>query len=305
MKKLTKILFTLAVTAVLMFSLTACKEVDKGSKIQRMKIEIEFLDASGAVVDTQTAEAKLYLNFAPKTTEHFMKLAEEGFYDGVTVSHIADNWCEFGAYTRNDGALVKKDYDYGKVEGEFKNNGLGGTRLTVTKGSLIMKRDYDVSDGSDTTPKYDTAQSSVIVMFNATDKFSVNNYCVFGMIETEDGEVYSSSEEDVDRSDLNSIGKFESIGRLKEDAEGTKTYYFEKSTSLGADSEYASVNSEYYTVSKDSNGTTHYFKGANTNSENELLGDDLELYNELYSKKTNDFLTVPYTEVRIKSITKK
>ncbi len=306
MKKLTKLIVVLIICCAVLFSFTACDEVENGSKIQRMKIELEFLDGSNEVVDTQTAEIKLYLNFAPETTAHFMNLAENGFYNGVTISNVTSAWCEFGGYTRNGNELVKKDYTGNKLVGEFKYNGWEGNKLSISKGALVMKRNYDVTDGSDTSKKYDSAEATVMVMFNATAAFDEDYYCVFGMIESTDGEGYDSSvaDADLDRSSLSSIGKFETISRLQDD-DGNKTYYYEKASSIKEGDEYYSVKSDYYTIATDAEGSKHYYKGLTASSENELLDEDLTLFTELLNEKNNDFLVIPYTQVRIKSISKK
>lgn len=306
MKKLTKLILTLIVCCAVLFSFTACDEVENGSKIQRMNIELEFLNGSGEVVDTQTAEIKLYLNFAPQTTAHFMNLCENGYYNGVTVSHVNASWCEFGGYTKTDNALTAKDYTFDKVVGEFRNNGFVGNTLKIEEGAIVMKRDYSVSDGSDVSKKYDSAKGQVMVLFNSTTALDADEYCVFGMVESTDGEEYDSSVADSDlvRSDLSSIGKFQTISRLQ-DNDGSKTYYYEKASSLTETSKYFGIKSDYYTVNTDSDGIKHYYKGLEAKTETELLDDDLTLFIELLNDKANDFLTLPYLEVRIKSITKK
>ncbi len=307
MKKIVKLLFTCALTLITLFSFTACAEVENGSKIQRMNIELEFLNASGEVVDTQTIEAKLYLNFAPETCAHFIKLCEDGFYNGVTVSHVNGTWCEFGGYTRDGSALTQKEYTYDNLTGEFKKNGFGGNKLKVQGGALVMKRNYDVNDGTDNSPKYDTAQSSVLVMFNSTAKFDVDSYAVFGMLETTDGDEYDDTVEDseLDRASLSSLGKFNTVERLETDDDGNKTYYFEKNAEITEGSEYFAIKSDYYSVIVDDEGEKHYYKGVGAVSENELKDDDLDSFTKLLNEKGNYFLTIPVTEVRIKTITKK
>lgn len=307
MKKSIKLLITLAVSVIMLFSFTACNnEIENGSKIQRLNIELEYLNASGEVVETHTAQAKLYLNFAPKTCEHFIKLSEEGYYDGVTISNVNNSWCEFGEYTRSQNTLAVKDYTFGTIAGEFKKNGFGGNKLKATSGALIMKRNYDVADGSDNTPKYDTAKSSVVVLFSTTTQFNVDTYAVFGMLETTDGDEYENTvtDEELDRNALSSLGKFNSIERLDTDADGNKTYFFEKSADITEGSEYFAIKSDYYTIEVDSDGNKHYYKGVSAVSENELVEDDLALFTKMLNEKSNYFLTIPVTEVRIKSIKK-
>lgn len=304
MNKFTKILISLVLIMSACFCFTACDEVENGSKIQRMKIELEYLDASGAVVDTQTAELKLYLNFAPETTKHFMNLAKSGYYDGVTISNVNDSWCEFGAYTRSGNQLTAKKYDGGTVKGEFKKNGFGGTKLIPSSGALIMKRNYDVTNGTDNSQKYDSATNSVIVTFRATAKFSQDDYCYFGMLVADDGDAYDDtvSTADLDRSKLSSVGKFNSIERLEQNEKGNKTYYFEKASDVKEGDKYYAIKSDYYSVIYDDDDVAHYYKGTSAVAENELVDDEKDLYVELSNEYNSYMLVIPVTEVRIKSI---
>jgi hypothetical protein len=64
------------------FSFTACDEVENGSKIQRIKITLQLDDEQVEV------EAKLYVNYAPETVAHVISLIEAGYYNGKDVSNV-------------------------------------------------------------------------------------------------------------------------------------------------------------------------------------------------------------------------
>ena len=64
---------------------------------------------------TYTLEYKLYRKIAPNTVNHFIALAENGYYDGLCVHDYSDTQWVTGAYSydankETDGGLVYKDY---------------------------------------------------------------------------------------------------------------------------------------------------------------------------------------------------
>lgn len=67
----------------------------------------------------------MYRKFAPATTAHFMKLVEEGYYDGLCVHNYADDRMYTGAYSfdaendENGGLVYKKYYDIVKDYADF------------------------------------------------------------------------------------------------------------------------------------------------------------------------------------------
>ena len=222
MKKILSILLALVMSSVLFVSLSACSEIEDGSKIQRMKMVLEYKDADGVATE-RTVELKLYLNFAPRTCENFIKLAEEGFYNGVVVSNLQTSWLEFGAYKYVDGALTRCDGDKQAIKGEFSKNGVKGNPLMVSGGALIMKRNYSLD--TDTESAYDTAKTSVIVALTSLSKFNSSEYCVFGKICTDDEAFsYTSDSETVT---LTSLKVLNGLNDYITDSEGVKTYYYE------------------------------------------------------------------------------
>ena len=118
---------------------------------------------------TYTLEYKLYRKKATNTVNHFLALAENGYYDGLCVHNYTDSKWYTGGYSYNDatevdGGLTYKDYfsvvsaysnkdfvsvwlDNAKTKptytlyGEFSENGMSidkGDFLSQSLGSLSM-----------------------------------------------------------------------------------------------------------------------------------------------------------------------
>lgn len=113
---------------------------------------------------------------APATVQHFIELADNGYYDGTIIHDYQSNAIYGGAYTwdADNEEMVEKDYyntvkdwnltqtvfqqgEDGKpgkalytVRGEFENNGIEGNSKTLThsQGALAM---YYTSKGNDST----------------------------------------------------------------------------------------------------------------------------------------------------------
>ncbi len=297
MKKFVKIALCFVLTVICAVSLCACNgEVEGSSKIQRMNMEIEFLNENGEVSDTQTVQIKLYLNYAPKTCEHFMTLCEQGYYDNTVISNVKTAYIEFGGYTYADNKLVKNEKECPTVDGEFEKNGVvidKNKGLKIANGALVLKRPFDTADGKS---QYNNGKGEIAIVFNGTNVYNDGYFCAFGMLDGDDGkeeETSASASSDdstdneiVNRDDMSSFSKMYSIKDLDANDKGDKTYYYEK-------------DGEYYSLKYDENKEAHYYKG-----ETELLGDELADFRELLTKDDKYFLVVPYTQVRIKTITK-
>lgn len=103
----------LAVTGVCasLATFTACE-----TNHPTVEMKIEFND------ETYTLEYKLYRQLAPSTVNHFLKLAENGYYDGLCVHDydMSASRLYTGGYSYDEsadnGGLVYKDY-YNVVKG--------------------------------------------------------------------------------------------------------------------------------------------------------------------------------------------
>lgn len=84
-------------------------------------------------------EAELYPDKAPKTVENFVKLAKEGFYDGLTFHRVIKGFMIQGGDPKGNGT-GGPGYS---IEGEFSGNGFKQNDLKHTRGVLSMARAQD------------------------------------------------------------------------------------------------------------------------------------------------------------------
>jgi peptidyl-prolyl cis-trans isomerase B (cyclophilin B) len=83
-------------------------------------------------------EAELYPDSAPKTVDNFIKLAKEGFYDGLTFHRVIPGFMIQGGDPNGNGT-GGPGYT---IEGEFSDNGFKND-LKHTRGVLSMARAMD------------------------------------------------------------------------------------------------------------------------------------------------------------------
>ena len=60
--------------------------------------------------NTYEVEYKLSRSDAPQTTQHFIDLADAGYYDGTCIHNYTSTAMYGGGYTFEDGELKEKDY---------------------------------------------------------------------------------------------------------------------------------------------------------------------------------------------------
>lgn len=82
-------------------------------------------------------------NAAPVTVENFVKLAKDGFYDGLTFHRIMDGFMIQGGDPKGDGTGGAPD----TIEGEFKNNGYDNP-ISHVRGTISMARSQDPDSAS-------------------------------------------------------------------------------------------------------------------------------------------------------------
>lgn len=83
-------------------------------------------------------KAELYPETAPKTVENFIKLAKDGFYDGLIFHRVIPGFMIQGGCPEGTG-MGGPGYS---IEGEFKQNGFDNP-VKHTRGVLSMARAMD------------------------------------------------------------------------------------------------------------------------------------------------------------------
>ncbi len=88
-------------------------------------------------------EAELYPEVAPKTVANFLKLAKEGFYDGLTFHRVIPGFMIQGGDPAGNGTGGAKE----NIPGEFASNGFKND-LKHTRGVLSMARAMNPNSAS-------------------------------------------------------------------------------------------------------------------------------------------------------------
>lgn len=105
-----------------------------GNKHHKATIEME--DGSKIVVE-------LYQEVAPKTVDNFVKLANSGFYDGLTFHRIIKDFMIQGGDPNGNGTGGSNK----TIEGEFSENGFVNN-LSHKEGTISMARGDDKNSAS-------------------------------------------------------------------------------------------------------------------------------------------------------------
>ena len=95
------------------------------------------------VKDYGTIKAELDGDAAPITVANFLKLAESGFYDGLTFHRIIDGFMIQGGDPKGNGTGGADK----TIKGEFSQNGVEN-KLSHVRGTLSMARSQDMDSAS-------------------------------------------------------------------------------------------------------------------------------------------------------------
>ena len=125
------------------------------------KVQIEI-----AVKDYGTIALELDADAAPKTVTNFVKLAEEGFYDGLTFHRIIAGFMMQGGDPLGNGTGGSSE----KIVGEFAINGIENP-LSHTRGAISMAR-----------AQHPNSASSQFFIVHEDSVFLDGQYAAFGYV---------------------------------------------------------------------------------------------------------------------------
>lgn len=113
-------------------------------------------------------EIKLELDadIAPITVTNFIKLVNEGFYDGLTFHRVIDGFMIQGGDPKGDGTGGSSE----TIKGEFSNNGVTNN-LSHKRGVISMARSNDMN----------SASSQFFIMHEDNSSLD-GNYAAFGKV---------------------------------------------------------------------------------------------------------------------------
>ena len=143
------------------------------------------------VRDYGTIDVELDADEAPVTVTNFVKLAQEGFYDGLTFHRIIDGFMIQGGDPNGDGTGGSDE----NIKGEFSSNGVENN-ISHTRGTISMARATDPDSGS-----------SQFFIVQADSTYLDGDYAGFGHV-TDGMDVVDKISEDAKPTDNNgSIAK--------------------------------------------------------------------------------------------------
>ncbi len=161
-----KRIISLMMCAVLFcFCFAGCgeKEQDASDGLTgHTKVQVVMEDGGEFVIE-------LYPEYAPKTCANFVKLVNEGFYDGLTFHRIVDGFMAQGGSSDGKGYEGSDE----KIEGEFAINGFEQNTLSHTRGVISMGRTND----------FNSASSQFFICFSDDYTSSLDGrYAAFGKV---------------------------------------------------------------------------------------------------------------------------
>ena len=148
--------------------------------------EAELHHAEIEVEGYGTISVALNATAAPESTANFIKLAEEGFYDGLTFHRIIEGFMIQGGDPNGNGTGGSDE----TITGEFSDNGFDNP-LSHTRGAISMARSSD----------YNSASSQFFIV--QQDSTSLDGqYAVFGYV-TDGMDIVDQICEDANPTDNN------------------------------------------------------------------------------------------------------
>lgn len=131
MKK--RLTYFLVLTALIVLA-AGCGKKDESSGKHHVEITVK---------DYGKISVELDGDAAPITVENFLKLAGEGFYDGLTFHRIINGFMMQGGDPNGDGTGGSDE----NIKGEFTQNGVENT-LSHTRGAISMARSQVMDSAS-------------------------------------------------------------------------------------------------------------------------------------------------------------
>ena len=165
-----KKLFKIGMVMLLALALAGCGgDKDTGSSSKNSTTDDLLSGNHHAEIDVKdygVIKVELNADEAPITVTNFVKLAKEGFYDGLTFHRIIDGFMIQGGDPNGDGTGGSDE----TIKGEFSANNVDNI-LKHTRGAISMARSQD----------YDSASSQFFIVHQTYPSLD-GQYAVFGYV---------------------------------------------------------------------------------------------------------------------------
>ena len=158
-----KRIIALLLVFITLLTFTACGKDKK--KEEETKTE-RYVYVKMTVAEYGDIILKLDSKEAPKTVENFVKLVNEGFYNGLTFHRVIDGFMIQGGDPKADGTGGSSQ----KIVGEFSANGYNNS-IKHKRGVISMAR----------SNAYNSASSQFFIMHDTATHLD-GNYAAFGWV---------------------------------------------------------------------------------------------------------------------------
>lgn len=127
-----------------------------------------------------TIKIELYPDMAPNTVENFVKLINEGYYNGLTFHRVEESLIQGGEKAGEDAEEIKYT-----IKGEFSENNYKENTLKFERGTVGLAREdytyYSSIDASLVGEGYNSGYAQFFIM--AQEETSLNGYyAAFGKV---------------------------------------------------------------------------------------------------------------------------
>ena len=166
-------IFTMLLCIVMLVLFAGCSdkpaEPDLGSAPAETPLfkEGEIVNVVITMEDGGKMQLELYPDKAPKTVANFVKLAKEGFYDGLTFHRIIEDFMIQGGDPQGTGMGGADE----EIYGEFAMNGFRQNDLSHKRGVISMARAQNPNSAS-----------SQFFIVHADSTYLDGQYAAFGML---------------------------------------------------------------------------------------------------------------------------
>ncbi len=165
-----KKLFRIGMVMLLALALTGCgSSKDSNNSSETSKNDNLLSGNHHAEIDVKDyglIKVELNADEAPITVTNFVKLAKDGFYDGLTFHRIIDGFMIQGGDPEGNGTGGSDE----TIKGEFSANNVDNI-LKHTRGAISMARSQD----------YDSASSQFFIVHQTNTSLD-GQYAVFGYV---------------------------------------------------------------------------------------------------------------------------
>ena len=150
--------------------------------VQKFTYKAKRPIVSMEIQDYGTIKIELYPDMAPNTVKNFIKLINEGYYNGLTFHRVEETLIQ-GGDPQGDGAGETEL----NIDGEFSENGYDENTLKFERGTIgLARQDFTyyasmLGDSSLTEKGYNSGYAQFFIMAQDVKEFD-GYYCAFGKV---------------------------------------------------------------------------------------------------------------------------